>query len=79
MKMEKLKLCIVTRSSSDEQFVKGDIIYLTDKNEIFDLRAGGWLSENEWNINDRNDFKVEECRTHHLLVLDRDEIIVNES
>ena len=76
--MEKLKLYTVTKSSSDEQFKKGDIIYLADKNEIFDLMAGGWLSENEWNIEGRNDFEVEECRTHHLLVLNGQEMVVKD-
>ena len=76
MDMEKLKLYTVTKSSSDEQFQKGDIIYLADKNEIFDLMAGGWLSENEWNIEGRNDFEVEECKTHHLVVMYGSEMIV---
>ena len=74
--MEKLKLYTVTKSSSDEQFQKGDIIYLADKNEIFDLMAGGWLSENEWNIEGRNDFAVEECKTHRLLVVGGEEMVV---
>lgn len=78
--MEKLKLYIVTKPSSDEQFLKGDVIYLTDKNEIYDLRAGGWLSENEWDIEDRNDFEVEECKTHRLIVMNGHEMVIkNES
>ena len=63
--MEKLKLYTVTKSSSDEQFQKGDIIYLADKNEIFDLMAGGWLSENEWNIEGRNDFEKRKSSQSH--------------
>ena len=74
------QLYTVTNPSSDDQFLEGDIIYLADKNEIFDLRAGGWLSENEWSIAGTNDFEVEECKTHHLVVMRGCESVVkNES
>lgn len=74
--MEKLKLYTVTKPSSDDQFLAGDIIYLTDKKDIYDLRARGWLSEYEWNIEDRNDFEVKECDTHHLVVMNGHEMII---
>ena len=78
--MDKLKLYTVTKSSSDGTFEVGDIIWLSDNGDLNSAMGGGWLSEEEWNVDGTNDFEVEECTTHHLLVLDRHEMVLkNES
>ena len=74
--MEKLKLYTVTKSSSDKTLQVGDIIWLSENGDLNDARAKGWLTKDEWNIEGRNDFEVEECRTHHLLVLNGQEMVV---
>ena len=77
--MDKSKAYTVIKSSTDKTIEVGDIIWLSANGDLNSIKSQGWLSEKEWNIDGTNDFEVEECRTHHLLVLDRDEIIVNES
>ena len=76
MKMEKLKLYTVTKSSSDKTFQNGDIIWLSGNEDLNNATMGGWLSKDEWDVTGTNDFEVEECRTHHLLVLDGYETVV---
>ena len=74
--MEKLKLYTVTKSSSDGTFQAGDIIWLSDNGDLNDAKAKGWLSKEEWDVGGTNDFEVEECKTHRLLVLDGHEMVV---
>ena len=77
--MEKLKLYTVTKTSSDETLQIGDIIWLSENKDLNNANKG-FLSKHEWEVAGTNDFEVEECRTHHLLVLDGDEIVIkNES
>ena len=78
--MEKLKLYTVTKTSSDETLQVGDIIWLSENGDLNDAMAKGWLSKDEWDVAGTNDFEVEECTTHHLLVLNRYEMVLkNES
>ena len=74
--MEKLKLYTVTKSSTDGTFQMGDFIWLSENGDLNDAKAKGWLSKDEWDVAGTNDFEVEECRTHHLLVLDGYETVV---
>ena len=74
--MEKLKLYTVIKPSSDETFQSGDMIWLSDNGDLNNAKAGGWLSENEWNVDGTNDFEVEECKTHRLLVIGGEEMVV---
>ena len=74
--MEKLKLYTVTKSSTDETLQAGDIIWLSENGDLNDAKAGGWLSKDEWDVDGTNDFAVEECKTHRLLVVDGEEMIV---
>ena len=77
--MEKLKLYTVTKSSTDGTFQMGDFIWLSE-NEDLNNANKGFLSKHEWEVVGTNDFEVEECRTHHLLVLNGQEMVVkNES
>ena len=78
--MDKLKLYTVIKPSSDETLQVGDIIWLSENGDLNDAKAKGWLSKDEWDVAGTNDFEVEECTTHHLLVLDGQEMVVkNES
>ena len=74
--MEKLKLYTVTKSSTDETLQAGDIIWLSENGDLNDAKAGGWLSKDEWDANGTNDFAVEECKTHRLLIVSGEEMIV---
>ena len=78
--MDKLKAYTVIKSSTDKTIEVGDIIWISANGDLNSIKGQGWLSEEEWNVDGTNDFEVEECRTHHLLVLDGDEIVIkNES
>ena len=74
--MDKLKLYTVIKPSSDETLQAGDIIWLSENGDLNDAKAKGWLSKDEWDVAGTNDFEVEECTTHHLLVLDGQEMVV---
>ena len=74
--MEKLKLYTVTKPSSDETLQVGDIIWLSENGDLNDAKAKGWLSKHEWNVAGTNDFEVEECKTHRLLVASGEEMVI---
>ena len=74
--MEKLKLYTVTKPSSDETLQVGDIIWLSENGDLNDAIAKGWLSKDEWDVAGTNDFEVEECKTHRLLVVSGEEMVV---
>lgn len=64
--MEKLKLYIVTKSSTDKTFKSGDLIWLSSNGDLNNAMAGGWLLEDEWDIDGTNDFEYEVSNTHYL-------------
>lgn len=74
--MEKLKLYTVIKPSSDETFHVGDVIWISKNGNMNNANVNGWLSKDEWDIAGTNDFEVEECKTHHLLVLGEEEMVV---
>ena len=74
--MDKLKLYTVIKPSSDETLQAGDIIWLSENGDLNDAKAKGWLSKDEWDVAGTNDFEVDECKTHHLIVLDGQEMVV---
>ena len=74
--MDKLKLYTVTKPSSDETLQVGDFIWLSENGDLNNAKAGGWLSKDEWDVDGTNDFAVEECKTHRLLIVSREEMIV---
>lgn len=76
MEMEKLKLYTVTKSSSDETFQNDNIVWISKNEDLNNATTGVWLSKDELDVVCTNDFEVEECRTHHLLVLSGHEMIV---
>lgn len=67
--MEKLKLYTVTKSSSDGYIKIGDMIWLSENGDLNSCQGMGFLTEDEWNNLKRNDFEVEECKTHYLDVI----------
>ena len=77
--MEKLKLYTVIKPSSDETLQVGNIIWVSENGDLNNANKG-FLSKHEWDVSGTNDFEVEGCRTHHLIVLGDEEIVVkNES
>ena len=74
--MDKLKLYTVAKSSTDGTFQMGDFIWLSENGDLNNAKAGGWLSKDEWDADDTNDFAVEECKTHRLLVVSGEEMVV---
>ena len=74
--MEKLKLYTVIKPSSDETLQVGDIIWLSVNGDLNNVKAGGWLSKDEWDVDGTNDFAVEECKTHRLLIISGEEMVI---
>ena len=74
--MEKQKLYTVIKPSSDGTLQVGDIIWLSENGDLNNAKAGGWLSKDEWDVDDINDFAVEECKTYRLLVISGEEMVV---
>lgn len=73
--MEKLKLYIVTKSSTDKTFKSGDLIWLSSNGDLNNIMSGGWLPQNEWDIDETNDFEYEISNTHYLDVVNGREFI----
>ena len=71
--MEKLKLYKVTKASSDGTFNIGDIIWLSNNDDLYSCKGLGFLSKSEWDNPRSNDFEVEECTDYYLDVTDRSE------
>lgn len=71
--MEKLKLYKVTKESSDGTFNIGDIIWLSNNEDLNSCKGCGWLPKSEWDNLESNDFEVEECTDYYLDVTDRSE------
>lgn len=63
---EKLKLYIVTKSSTDKTFKSGDLIWLSPNGDLNNAMSHGWLAKNEWDIDGTNDFECEISNTHYL-------------
>lgn len=64
--MEKLKLYLVTKSSTDNNIKEGDLIWLSENGDLNSVIGCGWLSEDEWNIPGTNDFECEVSTTYYL-------------
>ena len=47
--MEKLRLYVVTKGSSDGTFKAGDVIWLSQNGDLNNCNGGGWLSEKNGN------------------------------
>lgn len=73
--MEKLKLYTITKPSTDGTIEAGDIIWISANGDLNSIKGQGWLSEEEWNIDGTNDFKVEECTTHYLDIVSGSESV----
>lgn len=73
--MEKLVLYIVTKSSTDKTFKSGDLIWLSGNGDLNNAMGGGWLSEDEWNVEGINDFEYEISSTHYLDIINGKECV----
>lgn len=71
--MEKLKLYVVTKSSTNKTFICGDLIWLSENMDLNNAMVGGWLPEDEWNVEGTNDFEYEVSTTHYLDLLNGSE------
>ena len=66
--MEKLRLYVVTKGSSDGTFKAGDVIWLSQNGDLNNCNGGGWLSEEEWKHSKTCDFEVEPSKEYYLEV-----------
>lgn len=64
--MDKLKLYVVTKSSSDDSFIVNDLIWLSDNEDLNSVMSMGWLTKKEWDREGTNDFECEISSTHFL-------------
>lgn len=64
--MEKLKLYVITRPSTDKTFKIGDIIWLSENGDLNNAMKKGWLPRDEWDVDGTNDFEYKICSTHYL-------------
>lgn len=67
--MEKLKLYVVTKSSSDNWIKVADLVWVSENGDLNNATQGGWLSESEWKRRGTNDFEIEVCKTHCIEVI----------
>lgn len=78
-KMEKMRLYEVTKGSSDGTFQEGDLIWMSDNEDINNVRACGWLSKEEWNQTGINDFEcriVDDTSAFSLIKMRNDECVI---
>lgn len=73
--MEKLKIYVVTKNSTDGTFRVGDLIWLSDNLDLNNATAKGWLSKDEWNIDGTNDFECKVSEDYYLDIIGKDEIV----
>lgn len=73
--MEKLKLYTVTKSSSDRIIQDGNIIWLSENGDLHFVRGCGWLTQDQWDRPETNDFEFEECQDYYLDVVGKQEIV----
>jgi len=73
--MEKLKLYIVTKSSTDKSFRVGDLIWLSENGDLNNAMAGGWLSKDDWDVDRINDFEYKVSDTYYLDVINGRECV----
>ena len=73
--MEKFKVYIVTKSSTDKTYKKGDLIWLSENGDLNNAMAGGWLPKEEWNAKGTNDFEYELSNTYYLEVSNCNECV----
>lgn len=73
--MKKLKLYIVTKSSTDDTFRVGDIIWLSNNMDLNNATARGWLPRDEWDTQNTNNFKYDVCISHRLSIINGSEYV----
>ena len=73
--MERLKLYTVTKASSDGTFKVGDIIWLSENDDLNSCKGRGWLNKSEWDCPGTNNFEVAECTDYYLDVANGHETV----
>ena len=61
-----MKLYTVIKVSSDRTFEVGDIIWLSENDDLNSCKGRGWLQKSEWDNPGTNDFEVTECTDYYL-------------
>lgn len=73
--MEKLKPYIVTKESSDKTFQIGDIIWLSENDDLNNTAGNGCLSKDEWNLPGTNDFECKLTNDYYIDLYGRRECL----
>lgn len=73
--MEKLKLYTVTKDSTDRTVKTGDIVWLSENDDLNIVQSKGWFTKDEWNNPKTRDFEVEPCVDYYLDVINGREIV----
>ena len=73
--MKALELYRVTKSSTDQNFKVGDIIWLSENRDLNNAMAGGWLSKHKQDIGGTNDFEYKVCDDYYLDIYNNKECI----
>lgn len=73
--MKKMKAYVVTSPSKDNDIRVGDIVWLSENDDLVNATVNGWLSKGEY----ENDFEVEESKDYKLMTTSRgDEFLISE-
>lgn len=73
--MEKLKLYTVIKSSTDGTIKVGDIVWLSENDDLNIAQCKMWVTKDEWNNPKTKDFEVEPCDEYYLDVVYGHEIV----
>lgn len=73
--MDKLKLYVITKASTDKTFEVGNIVWLSKNDDLNSVRCKGWLLKEEQDVPNTNYFEVIECKTHYLDVHSGNELV----
>lgn len=65
--MQKLTVYRVTKDSSDGTFIKGDLIWLSENEDLNSVEGKGWLTKDEWSNQKTKDFMYEEAKEYKVI------------
>lgn len=71
--LEKLKPYKVTVGSSDETFLVGDVIWISENGDVNCVQQGGWICPGEEDA-ETLDFEAESEDDYEVIVMDGDEL-----
>ena len=71
--LEKLKPYKVTAGSSDETFLEGDVIWISESGDVNCVQQGGWICPGEED-DGTLDFEAEPADDYEVILIDGDEL-----